>query len=51
MNSFLSFNQIIALNESQNAKSDESKHKKIVCIHWLKAQCKKGQDCEYLHRY
>ena len=51
MNNLLSFNQLIALNESSNLRSDESKHKKIVCVHWLKGQCKKSQDCEYLHVY
>ena len=47
----VSFNQLIALNESHNLKTDESKHKKIVCVHWLKQQCKRGKECEYLHVY
>jgi len=47
----LSFNQLIAINESYQLKTDESKHKKIVCVHWLKGQCKKGNECEYLHVY
>lgn len=25
--------------------------KKIVCKHWLRALCKKGDNCEFLHRY
>ena len=25
--------------------------KMIVCKHWLRALCKKGDDCEFLHQY
>jgi cleavage and polyadenylation specificity factor subunit 4 len=30
---------------------DESKRKRTVCVHWLSNQCKKGDNCEFLHIY
>jgi len=30
-------------------KSNISKHKTKVCHHWLKGQCKKGDNCTYKH--
>jgi len=25
--------------------------KAVVCKHWLRGLCKKGDDCEFLHEY
>ena len=47
----LSVNQISAIIESQQQRVDDSKKKKTVCVHWLNGQCKKGDNCEYLHVY
>ena len=47
----VSFNQLISLDASTKIKTDESKIKKIVCVHWINRQCKKGEDCEFLHRW
>ena len=27
------------------------REKTVVCKHWMKALCKKGDNCEYLHQY
>lgn len=45
------FNELISLHESHSLKTDDTKVKKIVCVHWLKQQCKRGKECPYLHRY
>ena len=44
-------NQLQAIYYSQMSKKDECKVKKIVCKHWVKDQCKKGDKCEFLHVY
>lgn len=45
----LSVNELTAIMESQQQRVDEGKRKRTVCVHWLKGQCKKGDNCEYLH--
>lgn len=30
---------------------DEQKRKKLVCVHWLKSRCTRGDTCDYLHQY
>jgi hypothetical protein len=30
--------------------SRDTKHRTVVCIHWLAGLCQKGNTCEYLHR-
>lgn len=30
---------------------NESKKHTIVCTHWLRGLCKKGENCEFLHSY
>lgn len=37
--------------ESQNQKKDQDKVKRTVCVHWMQNQCKKGDNCEFLHVY
>lgn len=47
----------ITSGECPNGTNCENKHvskmfsNKIVCKHWLRGLCKKGDDCEFLHEY
>jgi len=38
---------IISFDTTPNVQ----KLKQKVCVHWLKNVCRKGNSCEYLHRY
>ena len=42
-------NEFAAIKESFHQRVDDSKRKKTVCVHFLKKQCKKGDNCEFLH--
>ncbi|EEB05511.1 zinc finger protein Yth1 [Schizosaccharomyces japonicus yFS275] len=35
----------------QNARENGSKMGSVVCKHWLRGLCKKGNQCEFLHEY
>ena len=44
-------NEVEGLFESISSQVNEAKRKKDVCMFWMKNQCQKGKDCEYLHQY
>mmetsp|Transcript_31695 Transcript_31695/g.30986 ORF Transcript_31695/g.30986 Transcript_31695/m.30986 type:complete len:282 (+) Transcript_31695:6-851(+) len=46
-----SLNQIQAIINSTTTKVDDQKRKRTVCVHWLRGQCKKNENCEFLHVY
>lgn len=46
-----SINVVQAVAQSLNYNVDESKRKQLVCIHWIKNRCTRGDDCDYLHVY
>ena len=44
-------NVIESIVESFNYQVNDEKRKQKVCVHWLKQACRKGDSCEYLHRW
>ena len=44
-------NVIESIVESFNYQVNDEKRKQKVCVHWLKQACRKGESCEYLHRW
>ena len=46
-----SINDLTALNQSLMYHVDEQKRKKLVCVHWIKQRCTRGEGCDYLHSY
>ena len=44
-----SINDLTALNQSLLYHVDEQKRKKLVCVHWIKSRCTRGETCDYLH--
>jgi len=30
---------------------DEGKRKQLVCVHWMRSNCARGKDCDFLHSY
>ena len=45
------FNDIESFQNSINTQVNWDKVKQKVCVYWLKKVCRKGDTCEYLHRY
>ena len=47
--------ELFLMNRCQHGKRCCYRHvrtdKMIVCKHWLRGLCKKGDDCEFLHQY
>ncbi|CAN0293110.1 unnamed protein product [Phaeothamnion confervicola] len=35
---------------AQAGRSNDPRHHTVVCRHWLRGLCQKGEDCEFLHR-
>ena len=46
-----SINDLTAVNQSLQYHVDEQKRKKLVCVHWIKQRCTRGETCDYLHSY
>lgn len=46
-----SINEVAAVTESINYQVDDSKRKQLVCVHWIKNRCTRGDECDYLHAY
>lgn len=44
-----SINELSAISESLTNHVDEGKRKQLVCVHWIKQKCVKGNNCDYLH--
>lgn len=40
-----------ALSRSHNQQSGHGSFNSLVCKHWLRGLCKKGEACEFLHEY
>ena len=48
----LNYQQLLRIDESlQGRPAKKQKEKQVVCMHWVKGQCKKGDFCDYLHVY
>ncbi|KAI0505592.1 hypothetical protein F5B22DRAFT_627055 [Xylaria bambusicola] len=40
-----------AASSSSSSGANTSSYNSLVCKHWLRALCKKGEGCEFLHEY
>ncbi|KAI1329699.1 hypothetical protein F5Y16DRAFT_365028 [Xylariaceae sp. FL0255] len=40
-----------AKNSQSDSNQQNSSYNSLVCKHWLRALCKKGEGCEFLHEY
>jgi|TARA_B100000524_G_C23641273_1_gene366757 cleavage and polyadenylation specificity factor subunit 4 len=47
LDSMLGYEEEHAPPEPANA---DPRRKKVVCKHWLRGLCKRGDDCDFLHR-
>lgn len=47
----MNINRIEEIVKSMAYNPNAEKIKQKVCVHWLKQACRKGDACEYLHRY
>lgn len=46
-----SINELSAIHTSLTTHVDEQKRKQLVCVHWIKQKCVRGDNCDYLHVY
>ena len=46
-----SINLATAVATSLNYRVDESKRKQLVCVHYMRSRCTRGDKCDYLHQW
>jgi len=47
----MSINQLQAINDAVNYSVQDTKRKQVVCMHWYKNKCTRGEKCDFLHSY
>lgn len=47
----MGYNELETHMLSHSYKVSDEKRKQKVCIHWLRNACKKGDKCDFLHKY